>query len=163
MILETILSVVGCCPLCNLRELQFTNNIPKKKGLANCIEIKCLSTNCHFFYTTYRSNRVSKNKQSGPDPFDLNARSVIAFREIGKRHIAMETFFEYMNCVPPVTYPTYREMNKDMLFQRCYWLYAPIRTGNKRWRWRNDVTLPYHAMERGSRGAILLAMRLSPS
>ena len=29
-ILETILSVVGCCPLCHLRELQFTNNISKK-------------------------------------------------------------------------------------------------------------------------------------
>ena len=53
MILETILSVVGCCSLCNLRELQFTNNILKKKGLANCIEIKCCSPCCYFFYTTY--------------------------------------------------------------------------------------------------------------
>ena len=45
MILETILSVVAHC---NLRELQFTNNILKKKGLANCLEIKCLSTSCNF-------------------------------------------------------------------------------------------------------------------
>ena len=57
MILETILSVVGCCPLCNLRELPFTNNILKKKGLANCLEMKCLSPTCNFFYTTYTSNR----------------------------------------------------------------------------------------------------------
>ena len=118
MILETILSVVGCCPLCNLRELQFTNNILKKKGLANCLEIKCLSPSCNFFYTTYTSNRVSKNNKSGPDPFDVNARSVIAFREIGKGHTAMETFFGYMNCVPPMAYPTYREMNKDIAL--CY-------------------------------------------
>ena len=101
MILEIILSVVDCCPLCNLRELQFTNNILKKKGLANCIEIKCLSTSCNFFYTTYTSNRVSKNNKSGPDTFDVNARSVIAFREIGKGHTAMETFFWiYELCSP---------------------------------------------------------------
>ena len=114
MILQTILSVVGCCPLCNFRELQFTNDILKKKGLANCIEIKCLSTSCNSFCTTYTSNRVSKNNKSGPDPFDVNARSVIDFREIGKRHTDMETFFRYMNCIPPMAYPTYREMNKDI-------------------------------------------------
>ena len=118
MILETILSVIGCYLLCNLRELQFTNNILKKKGLANCIEIKCLSASYIFFYTTYTSNRVSKNNKSGPDPFDGNARSVIVFREIGKGHTAMETFFGYMNCVPQLAYPTYREMNKDIAL--CY-------------------------------------------
>ena len=30
----------------------------------------------------------------------------------------METFFGYMNCVSPMTYPTYRDMNKDMT--SCY-------------------------------------------
>ena len=112
------MSVVGCCPLCNLRELQFTNNILKKKGLANCLEIKCLSPSCNFFYTTNTSNRVSKNNKSGPDQFDANARSVIACREIGKGHTATETFFGYMNCVPPMAYPTYREKNKDIAL--CY-------------------------------------------
>ena len=43
---------------------------------------------------------------------------MIAFREIGKGHTAMETFFGYMNCVPPMAYPTYREMNKDIAL--CY-------------------------------------------
>ena len=82
---------MGCCPLCNLRELQHSNNISKQKGLVNCTEIKCLSA-CNFLFTTYTTNRVSKSNQSGPDPFDINARSVIDFREIGRGILPCKPF-----------------------------------------------------------------------
>ena len=48
-ILETILSVVGACPICSCKELEFCNNISKKNGLANCLEIKCKAAGCNFF------------------------------------------------------------------------------------------------------------------
>ena len=54
----------------------------------------------------------------GLKSFDINARSIIAFREIGKGHTAMETLFGYLNCVPPMAYESYREMNKDIAI--CY-------------------------------------------
>ena len=36
-----------------------------------------------------------------PKPFDVNIRSQIAFREIGRGHDAIETFCGYMNMPPP--------------------------------------------------------------
>ena len=79
-ILETILSVVGACPICSCKELEFCNNISKKKGLANCLEIKCKAAGCNFLYSTYSSKRVNKkNYHAGLKPFDINARSIIAF------------------------------------------------------------------------------------
>ena len=110
-ILQNILSVIGSCPLCKCNNITFSNNVSKKKGLADCIEIACGSTNCDYTFNTYSSNRVSKPNQPGPDPFDVNVRSLIAFREIGRGYTAMETFFGYMNCVPPMSYPAFREMN----------------------------------------------------
>ena len=58
--MEIILSVVGSCPICSCRELEFFNNLSKKKGLANCLEIKCNAAGCTFIYSTYSSKRVSK-------------------------------------------------------------------------------------------------------
>ena len=115
-ILENILSAVGCCPLCKSTQLKFSNNISMKKGLANYIEITC--TSCDYFYSTYSSNRIDKPKQSGPNPFDVNARSIIACRVIGKGHTAMETFFGYMNCTSPMAYCSFTAMNHEIA--SCY-------------------------------------------
>ena len=52
-VLETILSVSGCCPF---------NDITKKKGLSNYIEIECRSTDCEFHYSTYTSRWKEMNK-----------------------------------------------------------------------------------------------------
>ena len=88
-IVETILSVVGSYPICSCRELEFSNNLSKKKGLANCLEIKCKAGGCDILYSTYSSKRVSKkNYQAGLKPLDINARFIIAFREIEKVHTA---------------------------------------------------------------------------
>ena len=39
-IVKNILSVVGVCPICSCKEIELSNKISKKKGLANCLEIK---------------------------------------------------------------------------------------------------------------------------
>ena len=64
------------------KELELCNNISKKKGLAKCLEIKCIATGCNFIYSTYTSTRVSKTNQAGQNPFDINARSIISCCEI---------------------------------------------------------------------------------
>ena len=103
-ILDSILKNVGVCPTCNFKELELCNNISRKKGeLANCLEIKCTASGCDYFFSTYTSKRVRQDRVvRGQTPFDINARAVIAFREIGKGHTSMETLFGYMNCVPPM-------------------------------------------------------------
>ena len=118
-ILENILSIVGVCPTCNSKELKLCNNISRKKGLANCLEIKCTASDCDYFFSKYTSKRVRQDRVvHGQSPFDINARAVIAFREIENGHRAMKTLFGYMNCVPPMAYATFSDMNKELA--ACY-------------------------------------------
>ena len=82
-ILKTILSLVGVCPICSSKELELCNNISKKRA-CQLLGNKMYSHWLYLFYSTYTSKRVSKTNQAGQNPFDINARSLIAFREIGK-------------------------------------------------------------------------------
>ena len=103
------------------KELELCNNISKMKGLAKCLEIKCITTGCNFIYSTYTSTRVSKTNQAGQNPFDINARSIIACCEIYHcckklHHWRKEiNFVQKLNCrslstkaillmAPPLTY-----------------------------------------------------------
>ena len=118
-ILDNILKIVG---VCNSKELELCNNISRKKGLANCLEIKCTASGFDYFFSTYKSKRVRQDRViRSQTPFDINARAVIAFREIEKCHTSMETF-GYMNCVPPMSYATFSEMNKELA--ACYSMVA---------------------------------------
>ena len=51
--------------------------------------------NCGWYKSVYVSKEISRVKQ-GRKAFDVNMRSVVAFREIGKGHAAMETLCGYM-------------------------------------------------------------------
>ena len=99
-ILEMLISVIGICPDCQSKELKSYNDVSKKRGLSNCIVITC--SECNFSYSTYSSKNVNKPNTPGKEPFDVNARCIIAFREIGKGFNAIEFFFGLMNCVPPM-------------------------------------------------------------
>ena len=47
----------------------------------------------------------------GRKPFEVNVRSAIAFREIGKGYEAMHTFTTMMNMPPPLSYQSYNDIN----------------------------------------------------
>ena len=44
-------------------------------------------------------------------PFEVNVRSVIAFREIRKKNEAMHTFTTMMNMPPPPSHQSYNDIN----------------------------------------------------
>ena len=83
-----------------------------KKGLANLLEISC--KNCNFFYTAYTSKQVTHEGVRGQMPFDINVRSMISFREIGKGHSAMERVFGLMNFVPIMNFDSYNEVSANV-------------------------------------------------
>ena len=111
-VLQTIISVVGVCPDCDSKELKLCNDLSKKKGLANHIEIRCGS--CGYWYRIYTSKEVHHPNTPGQKPFDVNARRIIAFRESGRGHSAIETFCGVMNCAPPMTDQSFNDMNKEI-------------------------------------------------
>ena len=109
-IFKTILDVV--CPTCQHKKRSYINNTASKKGLANFIEISGKKGN--FVYFTYTSKQRIREGVRGQMPFDINARSMISFREIGNGHSAMEKVFGLMNFVPIMNFDSYIEVTADI-------------------------------------------------
>ena len=56
LFLDTII-LIFCLPNSS-KELELCNTISKKKGLAKCLEIKCIATGCNFIYSPYTSTHL---------------------------------------------------------------------------------------------------------
>ena len=111
-ILQGLINVVGKCPNCEQKDLVIVNKVSQKKGLGNLIQIHCNS--CEFVYNTYTSKHINRQQVPGQNPFDINARAVVAFREIGKGHSAIDTLFGLMNFIPVMHKDSFSAMNKDV-------------------------------------------------
>ena len=103
-----ILSAVACCPECN-NKLTVRHLINQKYGLCHKFELKCI---CSWSTTTTTSKQVVPNTAtpgSGRNPFDVNDRAIVAFREIGKGFSGMERFCGIMNMMPPMSKTTFND------------------------------------------------------
>ena len=69
---------------------------------------------CLCLYNLYSSKQVVREGLPGKFPFDINARAIVAFREIGKGHSTMENLFGFMNFLPVMGKDSFSEMNKDI-------------------------------------------------
>ena len=79
-------------------------NVDDKMGLCNFFTIKCNHHECPWTKKVATSNFIDKHTGSGKVPYDVNLRTVVAFREI-----AIETFCGFMNMPPPMISKTYQE------------------------------------------------------
>ena len=61
---------------------------------------------------------VRLEDEPAADPFDIDLRAIMAFREIGKGHSGLETFCGYMNMPPPMAETTYKETVQFTLHPR---------------------------------------------
>ena len=71
-------------------------------------KISCVK-GCGWNKTIYTSKDV-ETVTRGRKGFDINTRSVLAFREIGKAHTAVQTLCGYMNMPPPMSVTTYNDI-----------------------------------------------------
>ena len=83
-VLQTMIDVIGKCPKCKENGLVLSNKVSQKKELANLLQIDCSSSDGDFVYSTYSSKTINHQSTPGQNPFDVNARAIIGFREIGK-------------------------------------------------------------------------------
>ena len=63
------------------------------------------------FETSYT---VKKNQTPGRSLSNVNVRSIVAFREIGKGHRALQSFARCMNIAPPVALKSYNNINSKL-------------------------------------------------
>ena len=88
--------------------LKMEIDMQRKSGL--CHEVKVFCPNCNFsqyFDTSVRQSKLT-NAKSGKPFFDVNLRTVLAFRELGKGYEAMVNFSTIMNMTKPMTCSSYQ-------------------------------------------------------
>ena len=96
------------CPECKLR-LDLNNDHGASMGFANKLKLAC--SNCGWSDSFFTSEQCAKSeKKQGRNIFEVNLRTVLAFREIGKGHEAIATFSRCMN-MRMLSDPAYRNIN----------------------------------------------------
>ena len=68
-----------------------SNKVSQKKGLANLLQKDCSSSDCDFVYSNYSSKTINHQSTPGQNPFDVNVRAILGFREI-------EDMLPWSNC-----------------------------------------------------------------
>lgn len=110
-ILQDFVSSIASCPDCDSKKLEFSNNYISKMGLAMKFELKCKS--CSWKKEFYTSKECKNKQKQGRNIFEVNVRSVMAFREMGKGHEAMSNYFRVMN-MDTLSEPCYRNINNHL-------------------------------------------------
>ena len=78
-ILSSLLVELVKCPRCGFY-VQTEHLVDSKQGLSNLFKISCRNISCRWDKTFFTSKQARKDGR-GSRPFDVNLRSIIAFRE----------------------------------------------------------------------------------
>ena len=115
-IIRGIIDLIGVCPSRKSAHLNIQYNISRKRGLAHLLSITCPECALVKEFSTYKEIKKNNNNvtQRGRNMFDINLRSCIAFREMGKGLTGMETFCSIMNCPPPMNLETCNNIDNKM-------------------------------------------------
>ena len=93
-LLFSFLAQVVSCRLCS-SDVVIIHELEKKQGFAHFIRVKCSSDTCDWQGSFCTSKQLKSTK--GRPPFEVNIRTVLAFREIGKGYTAIKKYCGFMN------------------------------------------------------------------
>ena len=85
------------------------NSMKEKYGL--CCKLCFSCEKCDWSTYHYTSKRIPSITR-GQKKYDINVRTVAAFREAGKGYTAIETVCGFMNMCPPMNESAYRLMGR---------------------------------------------------
>ena len=71
------------------------HELEKKQGFAHFVSAKC-SSDTRDWKSSFCTSKTLKSTKGRP-PFEVNVRTVLAFREIGKGHTAIKKYCGFMN------------------------------------------------------------------
>jgi len=98
-------SEVGQCVRCQ-SPLVVLEDFSQRRGLVSTLKICCTNSKCD------KQSKISNPYSSKPK--SLNARSVLAMKEIGRGCNYMKTFFRLMDMLPPVILRSYKIHNRAL-------------------------------------------------
>ena len=97
-VLKELIAMVGCCSDCGSNNIHIENVEVLRMGFANKLKLYC--GDCLWEYSAFTSKECdydTNNKKGGRKYFEVNVRSVVAFREIGRGSEAAKNFSRVMN------------------------------------------------------------------
>ena len=113
-----LINSIGKCEKCGC-SVNRIHQLQEKRGFCHSFKIVCVNSNCKWFKYCLTSEELKKDEVTrGRKMYDVNTRAVIAYREIGKGHAAMETVNGYINMPPPMTIRAYNYIVKNVLRDR---------------------------------------------
>ena len=104
------------CPECG-DNINIVHEVAKKKGLAHFFSATCMSEICDWT-DVLASSKTVDSKLRGKKGYEINLRTCLAFREIGRGYKSICAFFKLMNSPPPMDSRSYRK-----LFTKLYRAY----------------------------------------
>ena len=115
-IITELFNLVGRCPECN-GKISFVVDFSKKKGQAQNVLITCgAGTDCSWTRATYLSETVDVGDHNR---FDVNLRSIIAFREICSGLHQIEQFNRVTNLCPSYSHSNYNDNGERCIEWLC--------------------------------------------
>ena len=103
-LLTSFIIDIASCNICS-SNVVVTHKLEGKQGFAHNISVECSKVSCTWSKSFWTSKNVRTPK--GRPPFDVNMRSVIAFREIDKGHTGMQKLGGFMNTPSVLTLKSY--------------------------------------------------------
>ena len=98
---------------CLSKNIEFGDNLSCQTGYAHNIYIVC--RDCSYKESTYTSKQSQKvSKSQGRRKFDINIRTVVAFREIGKGLEGIQNVTRCLNMFS-IGDPSYQAINEELV------------------------------------------------
>lgn len=110
-VLQLMIQCVAC-PNCYSISLYIEEDDSKKKGLSSFLSINCME--CDFSTSTFTSKLTEEGNKPGRSSFDINVRSVYAFRSIGIGYKGLNKFCGLMNMPAPMTSMNYDKISDKL-------------------------------------------------
>ena len=110
-VLKDIINCVGICPSCQSTNIIVNIDPTKKKGLSLPISLSC--SMCKWSTIYYTSTKI-ENHSKVKSCYEVNVRAVMAMREIGSGHTALEKLCGFLNLPEPPHITTVNDIQKNI-------------------------------------------------
>ena len=109
--MKSLINQICVCRSCNGDGLEI-HNTERRDCLYNLV-LNVMTVTGHInSFLPLNSN--FQRKIPGQKSYEINIRSVIAFREIGRGHEAMKTFTTMMNMLKPLAIASFNDINNNL-------------------------------------------------
>ena len=112
--MKSLINQIYVCRSCNGDNLEIHNTEKKGLSLQLSIEFNDCDWTYKLFFSPEFKFQEKDSRGRGQKSYEINIRSIIAFREIRRGHEAMKTFTTMMNMPKPLAIASLNDINNNL-------------------------------------------------